>query len=172
MRTPTAIAGNLRLWWKVGKVYPTGPRPPAIYVAGGDRRGALGCAHGSRNGWAEIVGLYDLLLKVTPTPVVELNRAVAVAMSDGPARGLALVDEIRRRGELEDYYLAHSARADLCKRLGKTSEAVNSYRRALSLARQEPARRFIVQRLQELGVTIDEPAPGKDSTLLEEPPPS
>jgi RNA polymerase sigma-70 factor, ECF subfamily len=100
--------------------------------------------------WAEIVGLYDILLRVRPSPVVELNRAVAIAMRDGPSQGLALIDAILERGDLGDYYLAHSARADLCKRLGKTVEAIASYRRALSLARQEPSRRFLEKRLREL----------------------
>jgi RNA polymerase sigma-70 factor, ECF subfamily len=100
--------------------------------------------------WEEIVGLYDVLLQANPTPVVELNRAVAVAMRDGPEHGLTLIDAILKRGELEDYYLAHSARADLCRRLGRRDEAIASYRQALSLARQEPARRFLGRRLREL----------------------
>ena len=100
--------------------------------------------------WAQIVGLYEVLLRVRPSPVVELNRAVAIAMRDGPSQGLALIDVILERGDLGDYYLAHSARADLCKRLGKTVEAIASYQRALSLARQEPARRFLEKRLREL----------------------
>ena len=100
--------------------------------------------------WAQIVGLYEVLLRVRPSPVVELNRAVAIAMRDGPSQGLALIDAILERGDLGDYYLAHSARADLCKRLGKTAEAIASYQRALSLARQEPARRFLERRLREL----------------------
>jgi len=105
----------------------------------------------SATDWAQIVGLYDLLLRANPSPVVELNRAVAVAMRDGPAEGLVLVEGILRRGELEDYYLAHSARAELCRRLGNREEAVVSYRQALSLAKQEPARRFLSRRLRELG---------------------
>ncbi|HEX8691975.1 MAG TPA: RNA polymerase sigma factor [Longimicrobium sp.] len=100
--------------------------------------------------WAQIVGLYDVLLRADPSPVVELNRAAAVAMRDGPAAGLALVDAILARGELEDYHLAHSARADLCRRLGRTAEARASYERALALARQEPERRFLQRRLGEL----------------------
>ncbi|HEU4700120.1 MAG TPA: RNA polymerase sigma factor, partial [Gemmatimonadales bacterium] len=88
--------------------------------------------------WAQIVGLYDVLLRVEPSPVVELNRAAAVAMRDGPATGLALVDAILQRGELADYHFAHAARADLCRRLGRTAEARASYQRALALARQEP----------------------------------
>ena len=100
--------------------------------------------------WAQIVELYDLLARVEPSPVVELNRAVAVAMRDGPLAGLALVDAILARGELRDYHLAHSARADLCRRLGRTAEARASYKRALDLTRQEPERRFLERRLAEL----------------------
>jgi RNA polymerase sigma-70 factor, ECF subfamily len=100
--------------------------------------------------WAQIVGLYDVLARANPSPVVELNRAVAVAMRDNPSAGLALIDAILDRGDLMDYYLAHSARADLCRRLGRTAEARASYQRALSLARQEPARRFLQHRLDEL----------------------
>ncbi len=100
--------------------------------------------------WAEIAGLYEALRLVQPSPVVELNRAVAVAMRDGPAIGLALIDAILKRGELADYYLAHSARADLCRRLGRIEEARAAYMRALSLARQEPERRFLEKRLKEL----------------------
>jgi RNA polymerase sigma-70 factor, ECF subfamily len=101
--------------------------------------------------WGQIVGLYDVLARVEPSPVVELNRAAAVAMRDGPAAGLALVDAILARGDLGDYHLAHSARADLCRRLGRTAEARASYERALALTRQEPERRFLERRLEELG---------------------
>ena len=100
--------------------------------------------------WAQIVGLYDVLLRVEPSPVVELNRAAAVAMRDGPAAGLALIDAILVRGDLEEYHLAHSARAELCRRLGRTEEARASYQRALELTRQEPERRFLERRLAEL----------------------
>jgi RNA polymerase sigma-70 factor (ECF subfamily) len=100
--------------------------------------------------WAQIVGLYDVLARANPSPVVELNRAAAVAMRDGPAAGLALIDALLARGELEDYHLAHSARADLCRRLGKTADARASYERALGLTRQEPERRFLERRLREL----------------------
>jgi RNA polymerase sigma-70 factor (ECF subfamily) len=100
--------------------------------------------------WSQIVGLYDLLSQTTPSPVVDLNRAVAIAMRDGPAAGLALIDAILSRGELSDYHLAHSARADLCRRLGRTAEARASYQEALNLARQEPERRFLRRRLAEL----------------------
>jgi RNA polymerase sigma-70 factor (ECF subfamily) len=101
--------------------------------------------------WHEIVGLYDVLMKTAPSPVVELNRAVAVAMADGPAAGLALIDRILERGELADYRLAHAARADLCRRLGRMADARASYHRALTLSRQEPERRFLERRLAELG---------------------
>jgi RNA polymerase sigma-70 factor, ECF subfamily len=94
--------------------------------------------------------LYDLLLRAGPSPVVELNRAAAVAMRDGPQAGIELIDAILGRGELENYHLAHSARADLCRRLGRTDEARASYERALALTRQEPERRFLERRLEEL----------------------
>jgi RNA polymerase sigma-70 factor, ECF subfamily len=100
--------------------------------------------------WAQIVGLYDVLLRADPSPVIELNRAVAVAMRDGPAAGLALIDALLGRGALADYHLAHSARAELCRRLGRTVDARASYLRALELARQEPQRRFLERRLSEL----------------------
>ena len=100
--------------------------------------------------WAEIVGLYDVLLRAHPSPVVELNRAVAVAMRDGPSAGLSLIEAILERGDLEDYYLAYSALADLNRRLGRTKEARTAYQQSLKLARQEPARRFIERRLKEL----------------------
>ena len=104
----------------------------------------------SSTDWRQIVGLYDVLQRIEPSPVVELNRAVAVAMRDGPASGLALIDAILARGDLTDYYLAHSARADLCRRLGRTAEAIAAYQRASSLTRQEPERRFLERRLREL----------------------
>ncbi len=101
--------------------------------------------------WPQIVALYDLLLRVTPSPIVELNRAVAVAMRDGPDSGLAIVDGILQRGELTDYHLAHAARADFCRRLGRRDEAAAAYQRALALTASEPERRFLEQRLRELG---------------------
>jgi RNA polymerase sigma-70 factor, ECF subfamily len=100
--------------------------------------------------WAQIVALYDLLLQAHPSPVIELNRAVAVAMSDGPITGLNLINGIFARGELENYHLAHAARADLCRRLGQIAEARASYERALGLTQQEPERRFLMQRLAAL----------------------
>ena len=100
--------------------------------------------------WAQIVRLYDMLLEAGPSPVVELNRAIAVAMRDGPTVGLALVDALLDRGELADYQPAHAVRADLNRRLGRIDEAAASYRRALKLARQEPERRFLTKRLAEI----------------------
>jgi RNA polymerase sigma-70 factor (ECF subfamily) len=100
--------------------------------------------------WAQIAQLYGVLVRVEPSPVVELNHAVAVAMRDGPDAGLALIDAILARGDLADYHLAHAARADLCRRLGRTADARASYETALSLARQEPERRFLERRLAQL----------------------
>jgi RNA polymerase sigma-70 factor (ECF subfamily) len=100
--------------------------------------------------WAQIVGLYDLLLQIAPSPVVELNRAVAVAMRDGPAAGLTLIDDILAKGALADYYPAHAARAELCRRLGQTEAARQSYQRALALSQQEPERRFLERQLSKL----------------------
>jgi RNA polymerase sigma-70 factor (ECF subfamily) len=101
--------------------------------------------------WGQIVGLYDALAGMVPSPIINLNRAVAVAMCDGPAAGLALVDAILQSGELEDYHLAHAARADLCRRLGRKDDARASYQRAIELAKQEPEKRFLAGRLAELG---------------------
>ena len=123
--------------------------------------------------WPQIVGLYDVLARTAPSPVVELNRAAAVAMRDGPAAGLALIDAILARGEIDDYPFAHSARAELCRRLGMTAVAQGAYERALGLVRQEPERRFLERRLRELGpveraqvATLDEHV-----VLLGTPPP-
>lgn len=104
----------------------------------------------SETDWAQIVALYDLLARIEPSPIVALNRAVAVAMRDGPAKGLELVDALLQSGGLTDYHLAHAARADLCRRLGKTLDARMSYQRALALTKQEPERRFLEKRLAEL----------------------
>jgi RNA polymerase sigma-70 factor (ECF subfamily) len=101
--------------------------------------------------WAQIVALYDILLGTAPSPVVELNRAVAVAMRDGPAAGITLIDAIIQRGDLRDYHLAHAARADLCRRLGRTQDARSAYEQALALTQQAPERRFLEKRLAELG---------------------
>jgi RNA polymerase sigma-70 factor (ECF subfamily) len=117
---------------------------------------AIGAVHADAEAaaatdWAQIVALYGLLSRVNPSPVVDLNFAVAVAMRDGPQAGLELIDAILDRGELADYHLAHSARADMCRRLGKLAEARSSYEQALRLARLEPERRFLEGRLAELG---------------------
>lgn len=101
--------------------------------------------------WAQITGLYSLLLRLNPSPVIELNRAVAIAMRDGPQAGLQQIDVILDRGELSDYHLAHSARAELCRKLGRTKDARASWEHALSLTQQEPERRFIERKLRELG---------------------
>src|SRR5206468_6173487 len=100
--------------------------------------------------WRQIVGLYDILLRIDPSAVVELNRAAAVAMRDGAGAGLALIDAILERGELADYLHAHSARADLCRRLGRVDEARASYKRALALTKQEPERRYLERRIRGL----------------------
>ena len=100
--------------------------------------------------WGEIVGLYDALMRTDPSPVVELNRSVAVAMRDGPAAGLAIIDAILERGDLVDYRLAHAARADLCRRLGRVADARRSYERAIALTQQEPERRFLERQLADL----------------------
>jgi RNA polymerase sigma-70 factor, ECF subfamily len=101
--------------------------------------------------WNQIVTWYDVLLRVAPSPVVDLNRAVAIAMRDGPAAGLPLIDAILAQGDLADYHLAHAARADLCRRLGRTGEAKAAYQQALTLVQQAPERRFLENRLRELG---------------------
>jgi len=100
--------------------------------------------------WNEIVGLYDVLARMDRSPIVELNRAVAIAMRDGPAAGLERIDALLARGALREYQWAHSARADLCRRLGRIDEARAAYERALTLARHEPERRFLERRLREL----------------------
>lgn len=100
--------------------------------------------------WGQIVSWYDLLDRVEPSPIVELNRAVAVAMRDGPQVGLELIDSILNRGELAEYHLAYAARGDLCRRLGRVEDARESYQRAFALAKQDPERRFLQKRLQEL----------------------
>ena len=109
-----------------------------------------GAASADATDWAEIVGLYDVLIRLQPTPVVALNRAVAVAMRDGPATGLPLIETLLADGQLQDYHLAHAARADICRRLGRHADARASYERALALARQEPERAFLAARLRDL----------------------
>ena len=100
--------------------------------------------------WRQIVALYDQLVRIQPSPVVELNRAVAIAMRDGPEAGLAHIDVVLEQGELANYYLAHSARADMCRRLGRTAEARSSYEKALALTQQEPERQFLQERIRQL----------------------
>jgi len=101
--------------------------------------------------WSEIVGLYDVLLRLDPSPVIELNRAAAIAMRDGPEHGLALIDTILVRGELTEYHLAHAARADLLRRLGRNAEAIAAYQRTLELVSEDPERLLVERRLEELG---------------------
>ena len=118
---------------------------------------AIAAVHGEaktadETDWPQIVGLYNVLMRIEPTPVVELNRAVAIAMRDGAVAGLRLIDAILERGDLVDYHLAHSARADLLRRLGHRNEATSAYRRALSLTTQEPERHFLSRRIDELSV--------------------
>jgi RNA polymerase sigma-70 factor (ECF subfamily) len=100
--------------------------------------------------WPQIVLLYDQLLRIQPSPVVELNRAVAIAMRDGPEAGLAQIDAVLEDGELANYYLAHSARADMYRRLGRTAEARSAYEKALALTQQEPERQFLQERIRQL----------------------
>jgi RNA polymerase sigma-70 factor, ECF subfamily len=107
-------------------------------------------AEAAKTDWAQIVGLYDALTRIEPSPIVELNRAVAVAMRDGPLAGLVLIEGLFNRGELTDYHLAHAARADMCRRLGRHAEARTFYKSALALTKQEPERRFLEQRLSSL----------------------
>ncbi len=126
-------------------------RPPGPYTL----QAAIAAVHAEAPDptavdWTRIVGLYDLLLRWSPSAVIELNRAVAIAMRDTPRAGLEIVEAILARGELQDYYLLHSVRADLLRRMGETAEARGSYERALSLTRLEPARRFLQRRLNEL----------------------
>ena len=108
-------------------------------------------ATASATDWTQIVGLYEVLMRNDPSPVVELNRAVAIAMRDGPTAGLALVEDILQRGDLEDYRLAHAARAELARRAGRLEEARTSFERALALTKQETERRFLQRRLAQLG---------------------
>jgi RNA polymerase sigma-70 factor (ECF subfamily) len=100
--------------------------------------------------WPQIVALYDQLVRIQPSPVVALNRAVAIAMRDGPEAGLAQIDAILQQGELANYYLAHSARADMYRRLGRPAEARSAYEKALALTQQEPERQFLQDRIRQL----------------------
>jgi RNA polymerase sigma-70 factor (ECF subfamily) len=125
--------------------------PPGPYTL----QAAIAAVHGAaaraaETDWTEIVALYDGLQAIAPSPVVELNRAVAVAMRDGPAHGLALIDALLGRGALDGYHLAHAARADLLRRLNDRAAAHAAYERALALARLEPERRFLRKRLSQL----------------------
>jgi RNA polymerase sigma-70 factor (ECF subfamily) len=136
-----------------GRAGPYGLQAAIVAVHAGARRA-------EETDWAEIVGLYDVLLGLEGSPVVELNRAVAVSMRDGPAAGLALVEAILNRGDLKDYRLAHAARADFCRRLGQIAEARAAYERALALTNQEPERRFLGRRLAELDVSASAESSG------------
>jgi RNA polymerase sigma-70 factor (ECF subfamily) len=100
--------------------------------------------------WRQIVAIYDQLARIQPSPVVHLNRAVAIGLRDGPEAGLAHIDAVLAHGELANYYLAHSARADMCRRLGRTAEARSSYEKALALTQQEPERQFLQERIRQL----------------------
>jgi RNA polymerase sigma-70 factor (ECF subfamily) len=140
------IVEGCRLVEKALKVGPVGPY---------QLQAAIAAVHGEAStagetDWPQIVGLYDLLMMIEPTPVVKLNRAVAVAMRDGPTKGLEIIERIVKRGELSEYHLAHAARADLLRRLGRTAEAIQAYERALNLNAQEPERRFLSSRIAEL----------------------
>ncbi len=135
---------------------PASPKQPQAAKAGPySLQAAIAAVHAeaidaAATDWRQIAGLYDVLMRLDPSPVVELNRAAAVAMRDGPETGLALIDAILARGDLADYHLAHSARADLCRRLGRRDDAIASYTRALELTTQAPERRFIERRLADL----------------------
>ena len=107
-------------------------------------------ARAADTNWTEIIGLYDVLLRASPSPIVNLNRAVAVAMRDGPEVGLALVDALVAGGELNEYYLLHAARADMCRRLGRRADAINAYHQALARSQLAPERRYFEQRLAAL----------------------
>ena len=141
------IAEGLALWERALSSRRIGPYTLQAAIAAVHAQAPAAAA----TDWSQIVGLYDVLVRADPSPVVELNRAAAVAMRDGPLAGLALIDAILARGDLADYHLAHSARADLYRRLGRTAEAREAYERALGLARQEPERRFLERRRRELG---------------------
>ena len=136
---------------KYGQKYGQKPRPVGSYTL----QAAIAAVHAQAESvaatdWREIVALYDQLLRIQPSPVVELNRAVAIAMRDGPEAGLKHIDAVLEHGELADYYLAHSARADMYRRLGRTAEARASYEKALALTQQEPERQFLEERIRQL----------------------
>jgi RNA polymerase sigma-70 factor (ECF subfamily) len=111
-------------------------------------------AHADNTDWRRIVKLYDLLQQLLPSPVVALNRAVAVAMAQGPGTGLAIIEELAASGELDDYHLLHAARADMLRRLGSNTEAAESYELALSLASNDSERRFLERRLREVRTPV------------------
>jgi RNA polymerase sigma-70 factor (ECF subfamily) len=143
------IEEGCRLVEKALKVGPVGPY---------QLQAAIAAVHGEaltagETDWPQIVGLFDLLMMVEPTPIVKLNRAVAVAMRDGPEKGLEIIERIVKQGELEEYHLAHAARADLLRRLNRRSEAIDAYERSLFFTNQEPERRFLSRRLAELRST-------------------
>jgi RNA polymerase sigma-70 factor (ECF subfamily) len=130
-------------------------KPPGAYAL----QAAIAALHAEADrfnatDWAQIATLYTMLLRINPSPVIELNRAVAIAMHQGPEAGLRHIDAIFARGDLTDYHLAHSARAELCRKAGRITEARASWERALALTRQEPERRFIEKKLRELGFAI------------------
>jgi RNA polymerase sigma-70 factor (ECF subfamily) len=128
----------------------TSQRVGAYSVQAGIAAVHAAAADAASTDWTQIVAWYDLLFQATRSPIIELNRAVAIAMRDGPLAGLELIEAILARGNLTEYYLIHAARADLCRRLGRVSDAKTSYQTALQLVRQEPERRFLSRRLQEL----------------------
>jgi RNA polymerase sigma-70 factor (ECF subfamily) len=126
-------------------------KQPGLYTL----QAAIAALHAEAKGpeatdWAQIVGLYTIMVRINPSPVIELNLAVAVAMHNGPEAGLRQIDAILERGELNNYHLAYTARAELCRKSGRASEAKTSWERALSLAQQDPERRFIERKLKEL----------------------
>ena len=138
-----------------GAAAPARRDSPAVRFGPYAMQAAIAAVHASAasaeaTDWAEIVGLYDVLVRLQPTAVVALNRAVAVAMRDGPAAGLPLIETLLADGQLQDYHLAHAARADICRRLGRHADARASYERALALVRQEPERAFLAARLRDL----------------------
>lgn len=139
------IAAALNL---VVEAFSGGPGPYAIQAA----IAAVHCRarRAEITDWPEIVRLYDLLLKMQPTPIISLNRAVAIAMAEGPSRGLELIDKLVASGDLDGYHLLHAARADLLRRMGRTEEAANDYRRALALVTNDGERRFLQRRLREV----------------------
>jgi len=140
------IAAGLERVERALRAGPPGPYALQAAIAGLHAR----AARAEDTDWPQIAALYALLVAIHPSPIVELNRAVAVAMADGPARGLLLLDALDAAGELAGYHLLHAARADLYRRLGRTGEAQASYRQALALTQNEPERRFLQRRLDQL----------------------